>query len=493
MRGSQARKPSRSTVRSGPWGAAQPSVSANPPTCLNTAGVLSFSYNPEISSVISSSANAREVLGVSQQHLAIHGALFLAYVHPADRFTIEVQLDTALRDGTPYVATYRWIRPDTNEVRFIHCRASLDPSSNLFSGIIIDITPEASKLRAEGDLPLAIGDLLQHLSLPGITLDPEFTIRSVSTAAQLHPISCGVADLDYEKVLPGASLPDCFTSDTSKKYIHSLLEKAILPQSDTVQFAVDGFQTIIRPLLFHGIHQGIVLYTLDRREEQAARNHAAMLERELQQLNAISTSRLTITAATQEIAGYSALITRHSRGNPLLGAISDSLFQSVRELAATTDQLNAPSGAPLPPKVASRSRKRRSTTDCANRQTTSAQVIFASDSPRCATSHALLLRESGLLCATADIDENTLISLIRSSKNVHVVVLDAAMREAGIASLVRRLKRIAPRIHIVCLATNDQGAHLALLRAGAVALLTKPATAREIEHAVKTLLGLRIP
>lgn len=483
MRGKPQRIPSRSSVRTGPWGAALDSASLNP------SGVLFFSYNPETNSVTHSSENAQEVLGVSRQHLSVHGALFLAYVHPADRFSIEVLLDDSLRKGSPYMATYRWIRPDNNEVRFIHCRASTDPTSKLFKGIMLDITPETSKLRADGDLPLALGDLLKHLQLPGLTLDLELTVRAVHFGDKHYPLSFGVPDFQHDKVAPGISFLDCFESATSRQNIQQTLEKLSGPFAQDVEFSLDGFQTILKPLSSHGSPYGVVIFVLDRRAEASAREHAAALERELFQLSAIRTYRQTIAAATQEIAGYSALITRQARGNPLLAAISDSLLQSIRELAVTTDQLSGANITPMT-KGGTRPRRKGAPTPQSLRKASNAHAVFASQSPRCATSHALMLRESGVVCAAAELDEGGLITLLRSSPTISVVIVDAPTQERSLSTVLRRVKREVPRVHLVCLASRDEEVHHALLRAGAAAVLSKPATGRDIERVVKSLMSL---
>ena len=484
MRGKPTRIPSRSTVRTGPWGAAQDLASSKYPS------VLTFTYNIETSSVTKSSPNAKAVLGVSQQHLSVHGALFLAYVHPADRFTTEVLLDTALRNGTPYIATYRWIRPDTNEVRFIHCRACCEPATKVFSGMMLDMTSETPKLRGEGDMALAIGELLKHLALPGLTLDLELTIRSVTIDRRHYPLSFGPSDFTYEALRPGASILDCFERAESKRYMQEQFEGLLKPDAPDLAHTVDGFETIMRPLISDGIPHGIIVFTLDRRSEAAARAHATALEAELLKLNAIRTYRPAIAAATQEIAGYSALITRHSRGHPLLAAISDSLFQSIRELAATTDRLNAPTISSLS-KYSGRLRKRKTTTTSDLRRYSNASIVFASHSPRCATSHALLLRESGFACATCELDEGALISLLRASETINILILDTPTKENSLAPVVRRIKREAPQIAIVCLATNDDVLHALLLKAGAASVLTKPSTSKSIERVVRTLLELK--
>lgn len=484
MRGKPSRRPSRSTVPTGPSGAVTERSSPHPP------GVLAFTYNTETSSVTERSPNSIEVLGVAPQHLSIHGALFLAYVHPADRFGTEVLLDTALRDGTPYVATYRWIRPDSNEVRFIHCRAARIPATPLFKGMMIDITSEASKLRADGDLALSIGDLLKHLALPGIALDNELTIRAVNLEPHHPALSLGVTDLDYEKLRPGVSLIDCVSRGDSRTKIQDTFEKLLTPHATPLSFTVDGFETIAHPLYADGMVHGVAIFTLDKRGEHKALEHAAALEQELKEAHSYRSLRSHIITATQEIAGYGALITRHSRANPLLSAISDSLLQSIRELAATTDRLHRPAHSIAAVKSAS-PRRRRSATPFTAKRTPSAHVIFVSESPRCATSHTLALRESGIPCATAPYDEHELLELLRAAQRIEVVIIDAPRNEGECPPLVRRLKRAAPHILVVCLASNDPATHANLLRAGTVAVLSKPASMREVEKVTRKLLALR--
>jgi len=489
MRGKPSRKPSRSTVRTGPWGA----VSDNPSLHSqkgNSPGILSFTYDPETSSVTRSTPNAQEVLGVSQQHLSIHGALFLAYVHPADRFSTEVLLDSALRNGTTYVATYRWIRPDSNEVRFIHCRACREPDTGLFTGILLDLTAETPTLRAGGDLALGIGDLLKHLSLPGITLDLELTVRAMNLDAHAPSIYLGVSGLDYEKLRPGVSLLDCVPNAESQAQLRATLEGLLAPDARSVSFNEDGFETVAHPLRGEGISHGIAIYTLDKRTERKALEQVGALENELRLIQGMRSFRPRIAAATQEIAGYAALITRHSRNNPLLAAISDSLLQSIRELAATTDQLH-PRESVTGLAHQRASRRRKGTSPLTFARNPSAHVLFTSESPRCSTSHALALREAGIPCATASLEELELTALVRTAQRIDVVIIDTPPNERGCTPLIRRLKRAAPHILIICLASNDATSQSALLRAGAVTVLPKPATMRELERTVRKLLALR--
>jgi DNA-binding response OmpR family regulator len=114
-----------------------------------------------------------------------------------------------------------------------------------------------------------------------------------------------------------------------------------------------------------------------------------------------------------------------------------------------------------------------------------------SESPRCATSHTLALRESGVPCAIAPYDEHELLELLRAVPRIEVVLLDAPRNEGECAPVIRRLKRAAPHLFVVCLASNDPTTHANLLRAGAVTVLSKPASMREVEKVTRKLLALR--
>ena len=103
-----------------------------------------FAYSPQHRALISWSKNAEEVLGVKDISIARDGNLFLRHVHPDDRFLLMTDLENALKGKESYRATYRWIRPDNNELRWLHCRAQLvrRETEEVFEGIMIDLSHE---------------------------------------------------------------------------------------------------------------------------------------------------------------------------------------------------------------------------------------------------------------------------------------------------------------------------------------------------------------
>ena len=101
-----------------------------------------FSYSAALKSLVTWSDNARVVLGVDDRRIARDGNLFLRHVHQDDRFQLQNDLENALAGKFSFRATYRWIRPDNNEQRWLHCRAALKRAnhSELLEGIILDIS-----------------------------------------------------------------------------------------------------------------------------------------------------------------------------------------------------------------------------------------------------------------------------------------------------------------------------------------------------------------
>jgi DNA-binding response OmpR family regulator len=103
----------------------------------------------------------------------------------------------------------------------------------------------------------------------------------------------------------------------------------------------------------------------------------------------------------------------------------------------------------------------------------------------------LALREAGIACATAMLEELELTALVRAAPQIQVIIVDTPAHERGCTPLIRRIKRAAPHILVICLASNDPATHTALLRAGAITVLPKPVTLRELEKVARKLLALR--
>jgi CheY-like chemotaxis protein len=113
-------------------------------TLTDNSQLFLFAYSPTQRSMLSWSRNAARILGVRDQEIAGDRMLFLRHVHPQDRMFLLSELARSLREKCQYIVTYRWIRPDNQEIRMLHCRAatsagSIDPA---FEGVILDISNE---------------------------------------------------------------------------------------------------------------------------------------------------------------------------------------------------------------------------------------------------------------------------------------------------------------------------------------------------------------
>jgi CheY-like chemotaxis protein len=106
--------------------------------------IFLFTYSPQYRSMLSWSKNAPRVLGVSDPSIARDRMLFLRHVHPDDRLFLLSELARSLKERREFVVTYRWIRPDSGEIRMLHCRASNStrPDDPVFEGVILDISNE---------------------------------------------------------------------------------------------------------------------------------------------------------------------------------------------------------------------------------------------------------------------------------------------------------------------------------------------------------------
>lgn len=103
-----------------------------------------FAYSPVHQALVSWSKNAPKILGVQDSDIAKDRLILMRHVHPDDRLFLMGELNAAIRQNREYVVTYRWVRPDTQEIRMLHCRAARSPRPDdpVFEGIILDISQE---------------------------------------------------------------------------------------------------------------------------------------------------------------------------------------------------------------------------------------------------------------------------------------------------------------------------------------------------------------
>lgn len=179
-----------------------------------SANTFFFSYDPKQKTLIQTSGNSPNILGVKESEIAREGNLFLRYVHPRDRFTLLAKLEDALAGIAPYNVTYRWIRPDIREIRWIHCRATLKQVGDqpLFEGMLFEIAKTRSQT---GELV----HLLDALETVFILLDSDLTVVYNNGYAKTAGFNFGDIGFDFEKLVQGQPLERAFSNPVRWEFI----------------------------------------------------------------------------------------------------------------------------------------------------------------------------------------------------------------------------------------------------------------------------------
>ncbi len=485
MNGSTALSYVRNTVTIGPSGAAWPFAPHK------QTGTFFFEYCPTSHTVLWSSGNAQEVLGLSEAAGASHGAIFLAHVHPSDRFRIESLLEGALRGEFPYVATYRWIRPDNSEIRHLHIRAVLEPDGSIFRGMALDISSEVVGIRTDPDLTATTGDPFNMLGIDGVVLDLEFKLRGIFTHRQDLSLTFGLSDARTDCMQVGRSLPECFPSTSSQEYVHRILEQALELCGKEVTVEWPNFRASVRTLLRDGVPSGIAISLFDvTYEQELARENKALILR-LNQLTASPEYSSELANLSQEIVGYAALIRRYASGNPVLQDTVDALVSATRALGERTRKLVTlhTTADEYNPAADAGNTTAESSADPLP-MTGSARILFASVTGASKSSLPTLLSQEDLTTITCLLDEYEIRSHLLSSEFVRIVVVDVPSRDFRTSSLIRTLKRFFPALHIVCLVPGAATSFSDLQRAGALLVLPKPVTSYELHRVLKGLLEI---
>lgn len=250
-------------------------------------GFFVFSYSPSLRSLVSWSDNALEVLGVQDVSIVRDGNLFLRHVHPDDRFLVLSDLEKALASGSEYRATYRWVRPDTNEVRWLHCRAQLTSRANetkntniweapdvvqpdvvqpdvgnksnhlrqkirivpaplkqpdaiqsnqssdlkaeanksrFFEGIVLDLSSEFTGSVGALAGPDSLATVLASFPLLVFTLDPDFRLLRMNRSQDSQSFDFGDPAFNHASMRMGRPFLDCFGSVSARENFRSMLE-----------------------------------------------------------------------------------------------------------------------------------------------------------------------------------------------------------------------------------------------------------------------------
>jgi hypothetical protein len=470
-----------------------PSGSTWPFSPRNQAGSFFFDFDPIRNEVIWSSGNSPEVLGLAEAGAILHGAFFLAYVHPADRYRVESLLESVLQGSGPYVATYRWIRPDTQEVRVLHCRGMLEADGSLMRGFIIDLSAEVPTLQSHCDFLDSMGFGLSQLGVTSLTIDTEFRIRSSHGPLLEGAFSLGLQDLDLPLLRPGRSFPECFKSDRSRDVITELLSRAL--NGSVTEMTWRGYEGHIRPVVVTGVVQGLVVVVADIKIQQSLEDAVKSSETRLRAFEESAHSARALIDLTQEMVGFAALVGRQANGNPLVRHAMEALLTTAREAGVVAQKLihdheSLQLGGTAKPTTRNSVPEYGTETTISGIKGSGATIVFAAKDRRTSSSFTSLLMDSGFHCASASLEEGELRNVLLTHKFVRLVILDISHETHHGALLLRRIRKFFPALQLLCLVSGPVDGFPELRSAGANQLLAKPVSARDIERVARNLLSL---
>lgn len=308
-----------------------------------------FSYSPRLKSLVSWSSNCRELLGISEAALARDANLFLRHTHHEDRFKLLPALESALRDGTNYRVTYRWIRPDNKELCWLHCRAKLSryDNENLFEGVILDLTEELhTQFNNSG--PDSEQNLLDALPFPIGILDADLRLSQLS--ATLQHLTFGDPDFLSDNFQIGRHFLRCFKNTTLREQYRSALLAITKGNESEQELAYNAgnkwIRIILRPLENGDNPPGILITAIDRSESVQLINEVDSL-RESKRIEIVTHAMLS--SINEKLRNIQSLISSSKTSadpRPLLDVIENNISE-LSQLENTLHELNSI----LPPEV----------------------------------------------------------------------------------------------------------------------------------------------
>ncbi|MBN8549504.1 MAG: response regulator [Deltaproteobacteria bacterium] len=309
------------------------------------ADVFLFSYSPKIKSLISWSNNAEKILGVKDVAISRDGNLFLRHVHPDDRFLLLTDLEQALKGKAPYRATYRWIRPDNNEVRWLHCRAAANLKDNdqIFDGIIIDLSSEFTGSVGKIAGPDSVATILAAFPTMVFTVDSDLRLLRINRPRENFPFNFGDSAFRAEAFRIGRPILACFSDAEMRSHYEKVSRDILDGRSTYYRTRITVGETVynleVTPLSELDAIAGLLFIVADITEIVA-------LERQLADLQKTEGLRLLAAGvahnfnnALQSIIGQAAAMKSHPDKTSLVEQASQAIIDIVGRASDLTRQL----------------------------------------------------------------------------------------------------------------------------------------------------------
>lgn len=319
-------------------------------TLIQRAHGFLFAYSPTLRTLVSWSDNAPEILGVKDVVIARDGNLFLRHVHPDDRYDLMKALEVGLRGEAPYRVTYRWIRPDKNETRWLHCRAELVAPENgnvaLFQGLVLDLTEEISERTMPGGAP-SLPAVLQ--AIPGNLILLDRDLRIVLTHLESTAVfPLGEELLQAEDLCTGRELIEYLPNTANREQYRTILSEMLeqrLPhyreRIATKKGLLDeaAYELKINPVVMQARVVGILLSAKNLTDQRALEEKIAQLQRNEGEIQIAASVAHNFNNALQSILGQATVLRNHPEDQTLVRKAGQSILDIVEESSDLARQL----------------------------------------------------------------------------------------------------------------------------------------------------------
>lgn len=312
-------------------------------TLASSTDAVCFSYSPKLDALLRCQGDTGKVLGVKDISIMRDGSIFLRYLHPDDKFTFLNRFESALENEREYFATYRWIRPDNKETRWLHCRASIVDTKGLqlLEGFIIDLSSALSVAQKNEDAFAASDFFINSLPEDVIVLDSELKI--VSTKIDTY-FTFDDPDFASEKLMAGNKFLDCFRSLKSREVFASLLESTLAQRQEYYRQIFYQKEQAIELSLFPLVDENLVrgIFLRFTNISKPLKQQIAAQKFKHREKNALLLSQLSkkISLKLLKLLECESILEEHVRHDNKAKEELEKLHKILQQAKGLSDQIN---------------------------------------------------------------------------------------------------------------------------------------------------------
>lgn len=304
-----------------------------------------FAYSTQLKRLVAWTDNAQEILGLSNLQDPAQGSIFLRHVHSDDLYALTADLEKALQGQADYRATYRWIRPDNQQVRWLHCRASLldQGGEKVLQGMIMDLSEEFTGGLNHFTGPDSLAAVLAALPVMVFSLDHDLRIMRINRSHTRAAFDFGDRAFRHDQFALGRLLLSCFSNNEQREHYTAIMTRLLSGQISHHRarvFMQDAVYSLeIVPLRNDSRIEGLLCMVSDISD-------LAEVEKQLAELQKSEGLRLLAAGVAhhfnnslQSILGHASLISSHPGDPRLIREASLSIQEIVKRSSDLTRQL----------------------------------------------------------------------------------------------------------------------------------------------------------